>query len=35
MAITDTDIIDSVIHGEGYDDLVLVITDHLDWLATQ
>ncbi|WP_105253559.1 DUF6572 domain-containing protein [Pseudoalteromonas sp. T1lg75] len=35
MAITDTGVIDSVIHGNGYEDLVLVITDHLDWSAPQ
>lgn len=35
MAITDTNVIDSVIHREGQEELVLLITDHFDWSAPE
>ncbi|PMG48976.1 hypothetical protein BCU91_18700 [Shewanella sp. 10N.286.52.B9] len=35
MSITDTQAIDSVIRSDEHDDVVLLITDHLDWSVPQ
>jgi len=35
MSIIESGVIDSVIFSENYEDIILLITDHLDWSSTQ